>query len=507
LYKETIKKYFSNTYNSTFLYVLIIVSFALRFYRLGYQSLWNDEILSVQIASSSIIKILTVSFWRDTHQPLYYLVLHFFVSISRDEMIVRLTSVIFGVLCLYIFYLILKQWFGKDVSLVGTLLMATSAFHVWYSQETRPYMMMLFFALLAFFFLQRLMERKTTLLRLGFILSAAATYYCQSISLPFLLFLVIYVFIHAEKPERKYWTWTFIYLSLLLAPTFLGLLVNPPSHSADKLREVNVGQLLYIFWAFCTGYSLGPSLRDLHFMKFTAVMQQYYFILIPMVILIISLAIIGFKKMWTTSKQNFFSLFIWITLPGLFVVLGAAFTSHAINVRYVILVFPAYLIVITVALLSFRFKWVSVFIIVLLIFVNVYSLTNYFDNPKYQRENTKAAAKFLTDHTSREDLIIASASYTTNNLNYYYSGKATILGYPQKGGGYVIKSMIGDDFKRLISNREYFWLFLSRTFHSDPRGLIKEWCDTNYNQLDCYSWSGTQLVLYENAVQKESSTK
>jgi 4-amino-4-deoxy-L-arabinose transferase-like glycosyltransferase len=494
--KPLLLKKLSYQKHSIFLiFAILLLGTALRLYRLGHQSLWNDEVWSVLISNSSVIEILTVSFWRDTHQPLYYLILNFFMSFGKSEAILRLPSLIFGVMSIGFFYLILRNWLGEKYGYLGAFLLAISPFHIWYSQETRPYATLLFFGLLSIFFLQKLIKYRTNRFRAGFIISAATTYFTHSIALPFFLFIALYVFFCRSKQEWKYWIVTFGGIVLLISPTFLPLLMNPPSYSADPFRDVNLAQIGYIFWAFSTGYSFGPSLVDLHFMSSNEVMQQYFIFIIAVASLVGSLVMYGLYKLWTKEKETFLLVILWLLVPIISIIVAATFSRHPINVRYVILAFPAFLISLTVGIAELRFKRMFLPAFLIFIFISSYSLYNYFEKPKYQRENTRAAAEFLAKYADKDDLIIVSAAYATKNLRYYYPNGTVMVGYP-KEGRFVNEQTLEQELKEIISERDKFWLFLSRTYHSDPKGLIRKYCDMNYQRIKHAVWNGAELVLY-----------
>lgn len=479
------------------IFAILLIGTVLRFLNLGGQSLWNDEIKSFNYASRSVWEIVTIPFWRDTHQPLYYLVLHFFLPLGNNEAILRLISLIFGVLSIGLFYMILKDFLEENYGLLGALLMAISPFHIWYSQEARPYTMILFLGLLSFYFLQKLVAEKSRRYRIAFVFSAAATYFCHSIALPYLFFLMLYAFWADDKSGMKYWGWTFATVFLIISPTFLPLILSPPSHSADAFRDVNLTQVGYIFWAFSTGYTLGPSLVDLHYVSLGEVLHQYFLLILSVVGLFGALLLTGFYILWRRDKQKCILTVLWLFMPIIFVLVGALLSNHPINVRYVILAFPAFLIMLIVGLTEIRYKWLFLSVFSCLILINSYSLFNNFYKPKYQREDNRSAAKFLTTSVQKEDLIIVSAGYTVKNLKHYYAGAATMVAYPPETR-YVNGQSIAQELKEIISQRRRFWLVLSRTYHSDPKGLIRKHCDLNYKRLKHGSWNGVEVILYSN---------
>src|SRR5262249_15326762 len=78
----------------TFLLVLGIY-FLLAFYRIGQQSLWLDEILSLRNARIDE-PLFSSSVWWQYHGPLYFVLLHLWVKLGTSEAVLRSLSVLIG---------------------------------------------------------------------------------------------------------------------------------------------------------------------------------------------------------------------------------------------------------------------------------------------------------------------------------------------------------------------------------------------------------------------------
>src|SRR5688572_12240016 len=64
---------------------------SLAFFRIGHQSLWEDEYSSFQRVTFSAVPI-----WKDGHGFLYYALLYVWVQLGTSEFILRSLSVFFG---------------------------------------------------------------------------------------------------------------------------------------------------------------------------------------------------------------------------------------------------------------------------------------------------------------------------------------------------------------------------------------------------------------------------
>ncbi|MDH4136466.1 MAG: hypothetical protein OEW09_07110, partial [Anaerolineae bacterium] len=83
---------------------ILLLAFALRLYRLGYQSIWYDEGVSIHLAQKSLAA-LTAHTAGDIHPPLYYYLLHFWLKAAgSSEFAVAFLSLTFGLLLVPLVY-------------------------------------------------------------------------------------------------------------------------------------------------------------------------------------------------------------------------------------------------------------------------------------------------------------------------------------------------------------------------------------------------------------------
>lgn len=140
-------------------------AFALRVYALDAQSLWNDEGTSVALASLSIEAIINGAA-RDIHPPLYYLLLHFWMSfVGTTEYAIRFLSVIAGVITVAYVFRIAYSVFDRRVAIIAAFLTASSPFQVYYSQEARMYIWVTLWSAVSFWAFIKLQGSKFTVVR------------------------------------------------------------------------------------------------------------------------------------------------------------------------------------------------------------------------------------------------------------------------------------------------------------------------------------------------------
>jgi hypothetical protein len=178
--------------NTIYLSALVIVAFgfALRLYALAAESLWFDELLQLDIAQGPLSGILP-QLPRHTAVPLDYLISHFWILLGRQDGWVRLPAVVFGTLALPLAYQLGRLLLSKGEGLLLMLLLAFSPFHLHYSQEARPYALVVLGVIVMAYAFWRFRatgrRRFAVMLQIGVLIFALAHLFALVVFVPFLL--------------------------------------------------------------------------------------------------------------------------------------------------------------------------------------------------------------------------------------------------------------------------------------------------------------------------------
>jgi len=135
------------------IYLILTLGLVLRLICIN-QSLWLDEAIgALSVKNLSYHDIISSFLTVDNHPPLYYLLLKFWTGFfGYSEIALRAPSIIFGLVTVYLIYLIGRKIFSsKKAGLIAAALLSTSQLHVYYSQEARMYSMAAFFVAAAFY--------------------------------------------------------------------------------------------------------------------------------------------------------------------------------------------------------------------------------------------------------------------------------------------------------------------------------------------------------------------
>lgn len=123
--------------------------------------LWLDEALSVNIAQLPLGDI-PEALRHDGHPPLYYFVLHGWISVfGSGDVAMRILSGLFGVALLPLTYIAGRRLGGVRAGWAAVLVLALSPFAVRYSTETRMYALVSLLALAGWLIGQDALRRPT----------------------------------------------------------------------------------------------------------------------------------------------------------------------------------------------------------------------------------------------------------------------------------------------------------------------------------------------------------
>ncbi|RME44617.1 MAG: hypothetical protein D6791_12770, partial [Chloroflexi bacterium] len=118
--------------------LLILGAFGLRTWNLDAQSLWWDEGFSLNLAGQNFWAIVR----GDFHPPLYHLLLAGWIRLAgTSEFAARYFSVACGTLLIPVAYRLGRRLFDATTGQLAALLVASSPVLLWYSQETRMYIL------------------------------------------------------------------------------------------------------------------------------------------------------------------------------------------------------------------------------------------------------------------------------------------------------------------------------------------------------------------------------
>lgn len=122
--------------------VILLLAAAVRFHRLGAQSLWYDEGVAYAHALRTLPELIPL-LQNNVHVPAYFTLLGWWQSLTGpSEFSLRLLSALFSILSVAWIYALGARLFHPLAGLTAAALVALNSFSIYYAQETRMYAML-----------------------------------------------------------------------------------------------------------------------------------------------------------------------------------------------------------------------------------------------------------------------------------------------------------------------------------------------------------------------------
>jgi 4-amino-4-deoxy-L-arabinose transferase-like glycosyltransferase len=497
---------------------LLVLYFSLAFYRLDHQSLWVDEVLSLT-ADELEQPLLARDRWLAGRGPLYPIILQLWMRWGTSEFALRSLSVLLGGIAVCLTYLLSLRFCTRQVALFSALLLATSPLLIWYSQEVRYVMLMISTALLATytFHLALRAKRYGWWLLYGSSLLVAIAAFVVNIFLPVAHGLYL-ISSRLHRPLLRQWLvsllpvlmvsmwWAndgrlwqldghFRNLSKHITISVPNLLAWEPTDRLPTVRRraFELMALPYTFFTFSAGFSLGPSVPELHRSRSLAALAPHALMLFTCILLFGSLVLRGIMALRHRPDAGLF-LGWWLAVPIIGALgLSSLVSSLTYNVRYVAMGLPAYIMILAGGIASARSHPMQMLLLAAVLLINGFSLANYYGDPRYSREDARAAARYLEGAAQPRDIILVVGNTTA--LQYYYKGSRPLVRWKHS----VISdpSALVEHVQGLSEDHEHLWLVSIRPWQVDPDGRVKALVDTLYSRLHRQEFPSISIYTYQ----------
>jgi uncharacterized membrane protein len=459
-----------------------VAALVLRLFHLGEQSLWVDEVVTWHNAGIGVDLTLKHIFQND-HGPLLQFLLHNMTMYLGDsEVVLRLPSVVAGVALVPVMAGLARAILGPRAVVPIAWVCALSPFLVWYGQEARNYSFAILFATMAAWAAVRWRDGGGKGWGVLFVL-ACWMGLLSNLSVALVLpVLFLYVALpHGGTRGRP--------LAAAVALLSLVVLESPwiaeyaqrmawerlvPARAAlpgeEPLRgetTFSIGGYPFTASCFSVGYSLGPSLRELHFGSPWQVALSHWPVLVPAVFLFGLLALRGIAALSRSPYRLVFVLGL-IVVPILGVTYASVQNFKVFNPRYVSAGIAGFYLILVAGWLALRPR-VRVLAAVGILLLWGVSLWNHYFVPEYGKEDFRSATFWLSQQISPGDQLIASANYAP--LNYYWREREP--SYEHYWIGYTRDpELMISKFTQMEDSTRVTWVVISRSFFHDPDGRL-----------------------------------
>jgi len=384
--------------------LILLLALALRLPLLS-GSFWLDEAAqALEIVRPTSQQLNLV---KDFQPPLLHLILHFsyLITHNRSEWFLRLVGALIpGLITIWTSYKVADKLINKKAGILTALLLATNSFHIFYSQELRPYSLPAMLGALSWLLLINF-KNNFIFYFLFFFLSSLGLY--SSYLYPFLILSqIIYVLLINHKIVRPvFYSLFFSLLSFLpWLPKFLEQLKvgtnwqtqlpgwsNVVSITQLKVLPLILGKFLY-------------GVTDLQLnVKFF--LLTFFILFLLVVISLPILKQIKKTRLLFINHKSLVILLIWLIIPLLSSWL-ISFIIPILRPKRVLYLLPAFYLFISYLLSYHKKNLLTILTIAILLSTNLISTLAYYHNPQYQREDWRGLRQEIYDKFDSQNTLV-----------------------------------------------------------------------------------------------------
>jgi len=463
------------------IFLILILALILRLINLN-QSLWLDEAVQAITAKNSISYIFT-EITGDFHPPIYHFLMHFWVMIfNNSEISLRFPSVLFGIGAVYFVYKIGRLSNLKYLGYLGALFLATAPFHIYYSQEARMYSMGAFLvAGSVYYYMEFLKDAKGSFKNKGvlyFIFTLLALY---TDYYAFLVLLAQGIYSFFKKRYRFFYFYLLYFIFYL---PWLPMVLN-------QIKAGIAAKQIIPLWGSLVNISFIKAL-PLTFVKFsigriTIFDKKIYSVVILGILG--WLGILGMKvvKEIKNKKEDLLNIIaLWFGVPLVFSWIISLVIPNFQPFR-LLLILPAFYLLLAFGANENR-SFPKYLFIALILGINLTSLSVYYLNPYFYREDWRGLVNFL----KKDQQIKVVLPSTSSNwpIKYYDSASEIKMIYGVAG---IEKISYLSSFSNL-GNKVFYIRYLVPLF--DPNEtILKKLEESGYTKTEEVSFN--QIPLWK----------
>ena len=454
---ENVKYVLTHSRYMQALLLLTLAGLFLRFYNLGFNSLWLDEASTLTMSKDGFLEIWSTSVSGDFHPPLFHWTEHLMLAFGQSEVVLRFIPALLGTLTIPVFYLIGKEFRDKNIGLISAALLTVSYFGIFYSQEAYSYSMVLFvFSLALLFYFRALRTDETSQWLLFGLFSAVAvwTHY-------YVLIALVVIYLHAlitlrEKLKNDFregkkilvalgsMTVLILPLALVVLERYHTLTASPPTYGV-----------------------LGPVLIQETFVRFSGGYSPFNWVI---AIVYLFLMFIGLAFLYVEDRNKCLFSSMYLVLPLIISVIVSS--RMTMNPRYLIFLLPVYFALVAASFpVIFRFipnRKLLYACIILIVAINAPLLSGYYTS--FVKEDWRGFSGIVQGVTNNGDLVVVVPGYMNQPFSYYYDNTTdrTIQ----------ISAYTGIDLAniyKLKGNNSIFYVVTGDITASNPNGDALAW--------------------------------
>ncbi|MBX9255282.1 glycosyltransferase family 39 protein [Desmonostoc muscorum CCALA 125] len=493
-------------------FIIIIISIFARFFLLSNQSFWYDEGWSISLSDAkSFQENLSNIVNReagDKYQPLYYLVLFYWRLFFGDsEFAIRSLSALLGVGSVIVIFFTCLRVYGKKHALWSSLILAVSSFSVFYSQDARPYSLLIFIASLQIYFFSYsfIDDRSNKIIsQLFFGIFTAIASFGSILTIMFSSALCLsHAIVYRNFRECLKWSIPPVIFS---SPMIWFYLSSPAASDPTATAVTRTGlpivqNIIFVVYGILVGTSYGPPLEELRGDNKIEILLGYWPQLLIFFITIIAIFVALITSLWKHSRKkiyqraDYFFALIFVTSFLLSFLFALVTKINWLPRHSFYLCIPLFILIPSTFLHNYqpqnRLYTIAKIATLFLLIMNIYSNFNYYLNPEYGKDDYRSVVQYLIKN--RDQSAKSVLLYGQPRLLEYYGDSSTLylpIHILETINGKNLGEKINTTTKNVktvfvIINREFSWK-LKDTFKNEMSELYNLENEENLRYMKIY---------------------
>lgn len=423
----------SNLKTILFLGFASVSAMLLRLYHLETYTLWYDEAV-VALAEWGITGAPLLSKLLEPDNPLnnvFYLFSynHCFIYYWRElfgetEFALRLSSVIFSLLSLYVLFFLARNFFGKRIAYISIILLVFSPFHIYYAQELRPYSATAMLTLISAFAFFKAIKEGGKQYWCAFVLSQVVNIYFHYMGLlvAFSFGISYLLWIRDYKEQIAQFFITYLIILFLIIPILLSIY---PLVRFIATTSVHPELSEYPIWA--GGISIWNLTSTFKNFSIGYNMPLASIIGIVMVSTYTGFLILGAYKFHKQPEMKIVLICVFAPISLLFLI--SQFKTCYVD-RYFFSIYPLFILCVAAGLSTLN-KKALIGALLFIAVINGYALSKYYTNnypmndPTInssgigEKQDVRTISHFLAAHYKEGDRVFHASKSTVFPVKFY----------------------------------------------------------------------------------------
>jgi len=511
---------------------ITLLAFALRLYKLADQNVWWDEGWTVWLGRHDWAWIA----WRtaaDVHPPLHYwLVRGWDLLAGESAFAVRFSSVLLGTLAVPLVYQLGRLAANKQVGLLAAIFLAVARFDVWWSQEIRMYTLAVALAVASLYLTLRLLRGGNLWLFVAYVVVTAAAIYTHYLTLLIVLgenlLVLIVLLMPIQKPAGRAPMPGNMGGVGAASAGFADRVLSPsppaplPGRERGERRRLLLGWVtaqlalvalglpwMYLISQRTITWVSPPPLSFLLFLRvyatvlslgITTHVERYTLPVLGFLLV----AAIGLLPLWRGRReQREGSLLLWLCLavPPLLIYLLSLpqetfFYAATVEARYLIILLPAFLLVLAWGVDVLHRRWPILAAAALLFVLGglIAPLPDYFAE-RHLRDDYQSLVGIVQAYAQPGDAVLLHTDADWPVFAYYEQRELPWYGVPYRAD--LNAGSVDALLAPIAAQHSALWLVvIPDALARDPQGLVEKWLAAHYQREANISLGDKRLALY-----------